>query len=276
MHKHSRYWLGFILISFQIFLLHGCKVITYTSNKDTLTEITRPKARLIFEGAVKKMFINSNHPPCLMGGDYYLKFSSIKWHSNDVKLVFVARATNETFEYNLQLANLEIPNRINDTGKGCYGYEIIIKSVSSKELYFLEPSLDNIKELIDALCVLKYKDYKSESDQEIEKFKTTAEQYYILKVKPSLPEEARKYIVQATSATEEKRYDDAIDLYDKAILIDKTYPQAHFNKALLLSQIEQYYEAITEMKKYLMLVPDAADARAAQDKIYEWEEKVGK
>jgi hypothetical protein len=25
------------------------------------------------------------------------------------------------------------------------------------------------------------------------------------------------------------------------------------------------------MKKYLMLVPDAADARAAQDRIYEWE-----
>jgi hypothetical protein len=25
------------------------------------------------------------------------------------------------------------------------------------------------------------------------------------------------------------------------------------------------------MKKYLMLVPDAADAREAQDKIYEWE-----
>jgi hypothetical protein len=32
------------------------------------------------------------------------------------------------------------------------------------------------------------------------------------------------------------------------------------------------------MKKYLMLIPDAADARAAQDKIYEWEgsQKPGK
>jgi len=28
------------------------------------------------------------------------------------------------------------------------------------------------------------------------------------------------------------------------------------------------------MKKYLMLMPDAEDARAAQDKIYEWELKM--
>jgi hypothetical protein len=28
------------------------------------------------------------------------------------------------------------------------------------------------------------------------------------------------------------------------------------------------------MKKYLMLVPEAEDARAAQDKIYEWEAEI--
>jgi len=30
------------------------------------------------------------------------------------------------------------------------------------------------------------------------------------------------------------------------------------------------------MKKYLMLVPDAEDARGAQDKIYEWEAWIQK
>jgi hypothetical protein len=29
------------------------------------------------------------------------------------------------------------------------------------------------------------------------------------------------------------------------------------------------------MKRYLALVPDAPDARAAQDKIYDWERKAG-
>jgi hypothetical protein len=28
------------------------------------------------------------------------------------------------------------------------------------------------------------------------------------------------------------------------------------------------------MRRYLLLVPDAPNARAAQDKIYEWEAKV--
>jgi len=30
------------------------------------------------------------------------------------------------------------------------------------------------------------------------------------------------------------------------------------------------------MKKYLLLEPEATDARSAQDKIYEWEAKTGK
>jgi hypothetical protein len=40
---------------------------------------------------------------------------------------------------------------------------------------------------------------------------------------------------------------------------------------LLSAQVKQYDDAIYHMKKYLLLVPDASDARGAQDKIYEWE-----
>jgi len=83
-------------------------------------------------------------------------------------------------------------------------------------------------------------------------------------------------LVQATTATEEKRYTDAIDLLGKAINVDPAYPQAHFNRALLWAQVNIYKAAILEMKKYLMLVPDAPDARASQDKIYEWEGKLNK
>ena len=49
------------------------------------------------------------------------------------------------------------------------------------------------------------------------------------------------------------------------------YPEAWFNKALVLGEEKQYAGAIEHMKTYLKLVPEAADARAAQDKIYEWE-----
>ena len=110
--------------------------------------------------------------------------------------------------------------------------------------------------------------------KKIEEFKPIAKEYNALAVKPQLPEEARKYIVQATNATEEKRYNDAITLYEKAIKVDQTYPQAHYNLALILGTAEQYNEAIVEMTKYLLLVPDAKDARASQDQIYAWEGKA--
>ena len=49
------------------------------------------------------------------------------------------------------------------------------------------------------------------------------------------------------------------------------YPAAYYNLALLEGQMNLPFAAITYMKHYLLLVPDAPDARSAQDKIYEWE-----
>lgn len=40
--------------------------------------------------------------------------------------------------------------------------------------------------------------------------------------------------------------------------------------ALVLSETDKFSDAIIEMKRYLALVPDAPDARALQDKIYDW------
>jgi len=55
-----------------------------------------------------------------------------------------------------------------------------------------------------------------------------------------------------------------------------SYPAAYSNLALLTAQLKNYEGAIFYMKKYLLLGPEAADARNAQDKIYEWEIKVPK
>ncbi len=106
-------------------------------------------------------------------------------------------------------------------------------------------------------------------------FKPVAEQYHALQVKPEITEEQRKYIVQANLFNQKKEYDKAISLYNKVIEIEQTaYPAAYYNQALLLAQTQRFREAIYNMKKYLMLVPEAEDARAAQDKIYEWEAEL--
>ncbi len=108
-------------------------------------------------------------------------------------------------------------------------------------------------------------------------FEPIAAQYRELKLKPSVSEEQRKYIVQANSFNEQRAYNVAIEFYIKATEINQTsYPAAYYNLALLSANVSKFYEAIYYMKKYLMLVPDAEDARKAQDKIYEWEAVIEK
>jgi tetratricopeptide (TPR) repeat protein len=108
-------------------------------------------------------------------------------------------------------------------------------------------------------------------------FEPTAAEYRALKVKPPVSEEQRKYIVQANAFNEKKMYYEAIRLYEQAIVVDQTaYPTAYSNLALLSAQVKQYDNAIYHMKKYLLLVPDATDARGAQDKIYEWETQIAR
>ena len=102
-------------------------------------------------------------------------------------------------------------------------------------------------------------------------FDEVARHYRSRAEKPELPEDARRYKIQAASAIKEKRYEDAIALYEKALGIAPWWPEGHFNRALLLGDQQDYEDAITEMKKYLALEPKAPNARAAQDKIYEWE-----
>ncbi len=109
----------------------------------------------------------------------------------------------------------------------------------------------------------------------LQKFKKEAEQYMTSGQKSSLSEEQRRLIVQANAANEEKEYISALRLYEKAMKINIfSYPQAYNNMALLAAQINDFAYAIFNIKKYLLLVPDAPDARAAQDKIYEWEYKL--
>ncbi len=108
-------------------------------------------------------------------------------------------------------------------------------------------------------------------------FEKKAVLYRTLHTKPAVSEEQRKFIVQANAFTQKKDYAGAIARYNKAIELDPvSYPEAYFNLALLSAQENRFKSAIGYMEKYLLLAPDAKDARSAQDKIYEWEAMVSK
>lgn len=92
----------------------------------------------------------------------------------------------------------------------------------------------------------------------------------------ALPADANRYKVQAEGAIRDQAFDDAIDLYGEALKIAPWWPAGHFNRALVLGETGDYEMASREMNYYLQLVPDALDARAAQEKIYEWERQADK
>lgn len=92
----------------------------------------------------------------------------------------------------------------------------------------------------------------------------------------ALPEEAYKYKVQAEDAIRDKQFDEAAELFKNALDIAPWWSAGHFNGALVLAESKDYDSAIIEMKRYLALVPNAPDARASQNKIYNWERKAEK
>ena len=102
-------------------------------------------------------------------------------------------------------------------------------------------------------------------------FREAVRRYREIPVKPSLPEEARRYRVQAEQAVELKEFAKAADSYRDALRVAPWWPEGYFNRALILAELGRHALAIREMKRYLLLAPEAADTRAAQDQIYKWE-----
>ncbi len=147
--------------------------------------------------------------------------------------------------------------------------------INFPELVCLEfKTLASARLAADALLYLQHQERKAEAEREnrLAVFESTAAQYRALAVKPAVSEEQRRFIVQANALAEQKNYGKAIEHYLKAIALDSTsYPAAYFNLALLSAQENKPLEAVFFMKQYLLLEPEAKDARGAQDKIYEWE-----
>jgi tetratricopeptide (TPR) repeat protein len=107
-------------------------------------------------------------------------------------------------------------------------------------------------------------------------FTEKAKAWRALAVKPPLPEQVNRYRAQAEDAFQNKEFDKAADCYEKALDIYPVWPQGQFNAALIYGELGVYHQAINHMQRYLELVPDAKDAKAAREKIYVWEGKVEK
>jgi tetratricopeptide (TPR) repeat protein len=175
------------------------------------------------------------------------------------------------FYYHLLYSKVVVEVRQNGRG----GYHINLPELPSLGYR----KLSNAQKIADALFFIQQQMKKIEEgrNNQLVRFEPAAAEYRALKVKPPVPEEQRRIIVQANALSQQRQYGKAIEQYLKAIALDPTsYPPAYFNIALLSAQDNNPLSAIFYMKHYLLLVPGASDARSAQDKIYEWELVIGK
>jgi len=108
-------------------------------------------------------------------------------------------------------------------------------------------------------------------DQTLSVIKALARLHRTAQDKMALPEEARKFGVQAASLVEKQRYDEAVVMYGQALDVAPWWAEGHFNRSLVEASQSRYSEAAASMKLFLLLAPQSPDARAAQDKLYEWE-----
>lgn len=162
---------------------------------------------------------------------------------------------------------------IHDTVLGLSQFGVPLDKTTA--IYFIDGGLSSdtrkngTMRLADAIYALRH--YRIEETSLEEKFSEVVAQYRALAVKPALPEEVRKYRVQAEFAAGQKRYDDAVRLYGEGVKLAPWWAQGHFNRALFLAERSRFRDAVIAMNKYLQLEPNAPNARAAQDKIYQWE-----
>lgn len=128
------------------------------------------------------------------------------------------------------------------------------------------------RDMADLLFYMQHQYAVKFYERDLENFRTLAEKYRALSIKPVMSAEQRKLFVQGNAMNERMDYKNAIIYYDKALSMDPiSYPAGYYNIALIAGLMERYEMAILNMKKYLLLMPDAPDAVTAQDKIYEWE-----
>jgi tetratricopeptide (TPR) repeat protein len=197
---------------------------------------------------------------------------NIAFQNNRVEILYQRVGSTDTRTFTLfyyQIMNVTIAAQAGRDGRRGR-YAIIIPDIVT----FRAVDLATTQRFADALFFRQQqaKNYAKQLDEQLARFEPVAAEYRALAVKPSVSEEQRKLFVQANALTQQKQYGKALAQYRKAIELDRTaYPEAYFNLALLAAQEHAPVTAIFYMRHYLLLRPDAKDARSAQDKIYEWE-----
>jgi hypothetical protein len=158
---------------------------------------------------------------------------------------------------------------------GVTDYDYGNKIAVNKIVFTSKHSVQRLKEDLNSIraqLIRETEDRKIEGL--IESFKPAAARYRSLVDKPVMTEAQRRKVIESETFSSEGKYKDAIKSLLSALEIDPvSYPQGYYNLAFLYERVGNFAGSILNMRKYILLDPFAEDARASQDKIYEWELK---
>jgi tetratricopeptide (TPR) repeat protein len=116
--------------------------------------------------------------------------------------------------------------------------------------------------------------FARDTEAPLRTFTARAAAWRALATKPPIPDEVRVQRMMAEDAFKANKPDEALHYYETGVLLYPTWPEGNFNAALISGDLGYYDAAIEHMQAYLELVPDAADAQAARDKILIWQNKA--
>jgi tetratricopeptide (TPR) repeat protein len=256
---------GIAFLSFTLSLMAaGCATVAYTPTQDNVPKIS-------YSDAGKKLMALKGSR--IYTDKRYFNIADVKISSDSVDIIFKKRnflniETGDTDKQTIHLKSLKVPSVSTQKGNSAY----FMKFLDGRMLLFRNEN--EAVSCANALFILKRhaEGYSPPKDAAAEAaFQDEARKYREMPVKPVLPEKAHKYAVQGDFAVEKKNLAAAVDHYAEALKVAPWWPEGHFKRGLILADIERYDEAIEEMKKFLLLAPDAKEARAAQDNIYKWE-----
>lgn len=227
----------------------GCETTTYVHKIEDTKDLTQEQARLLLIESMK-----SPHGWCSNPTEVVATYKKLKYKCDG------RRMSTGYSQYPVLLV------------KTFHGQPCVAQPDTSYTcVYFWKDKAgySKARDVVRAWHVLSHSDPVDHAGEE--RFELAAKSYREAPVKPELPEDAVRFKVQAEGAVREKRFGDAADLYDEALGVAPWWPAGHYNRGLILGELKSYEEAIGELKRFLKVDPDAANARAVQLKIYEWE-----
>ena len=135
-----------------------------------------------------------------------------------------------------------------------------------------DKSAERARSYADAFNALRA--FAKDSNAPLRNFPQLAAAWRAQATEPPIPKEVRVQRLMAEEAVKANKHAEALKYFETGIELYPALPEGSFNAALIAGELGFYADAVEHMQAYLELVPDAANAQAARDKILIWQTKA--